>query len=86
MITYPAPVMATYKCKCCGQPFEARVVDRNRGWAQFCSKRCKAVDQSRRGRQNAPAQRARKPHRARPHHEDEQAAEAMARRMFGWAP
>lgn len=34
--------MATYKCKSCKQPFEARTADRARGWAKFCSKSCKA--------------------------------------------
>lgn len=37
---------ATYKCKCCGEPFVARTADRKRGWAKFCSKKCKAVRQS----------------------------------------
>lgn len=32
----------TYKCKCCAKSFVARVADRNRGWALFCSKSCKA--------------------------------------------
>lgn len=36
---------ATYRCKCCGQPFTARVADRKRGWARFCSKSCKAKKQ-----------------------------------------
>ena len=36
---------ATYKCKCCGDPFTARVADRKRGWAKFCSKSCKAKKQ-----------------------------------------
>jgi hypothetical protein len=36
---------AAYKCKCCGEPFTARVADRNRGWARYCSKRCKAIKQ-----------------------------------------
>lgn len=36
------------KCKCCKQPFMARVADRNRGWGRFCSKRCKAVKQEQR--------------------------------------
>ena len=31
-----------YKCKSCGDPFVARVADRERGWARFCSKSCKA--------------------------------------------
>lgn len=38
---------ATYRCKTCGGPFEARVADRNRGWARFCSKSCKATKQTR---------------------------------------
>jgi hypothetical protein len=37
---------ATYKCKSCGNPFEARTADRARGWAKFCSKSCKAVKQA----------------------------------------
>jgi len=36
----------TYKCKGCGKPFEARTADRERGWARFCSKSCKATKQS----------------------------------------
>lgn len=39
---------ATYKCKTCGDPFEARVADRKRGWALYCSKSCKAIEQTRR--------------------------------------
>lgn len=35
-----------YLCKRCGVPFKARVADRARGWARFCSKRCKAVAQT----------------------------------------
>jgi len=35
-----------YKCKCCGKSFTARIADRNRGWARFCSKSCKATRQS----------------------------------------
>lgn len=34
-----------YKCKCCGCFFIARVADRKRGWAKFCSKSCKAKKQ-----------------------------------------
>ncbi|EHP0635572.1 TPA: hypothetical protein O1J52_001364 [Escherichia coli] len=30
------------KCKCCPDTFIARVADRKRGWAQFCSKSCAA--------------------------------------------
>lgn len=36
------------KCKRCGDPFMARVADRNRGWGKFCSKSCKAVAQEQR--------------------------------------
>lgn len=32
----------TVKCKCCPDEFIARVTDRKRGWAQFCSKSCAA--------------------------------------------
>lgn len=35
----------TYKCDHCHTPFEARVADRNRGWARFHSKSCKAKKQ-----------------------------------------
>lgn len=38
--------MQTYKCKCCNREFRARVADRNRGWARYCSKSCKAVRQT----------------------------------------
>lgn len=37
---------ATYRCKCCGDPFVARTADRKRGWAKFCSKSCKAIRQT----------------------------------------
>lgn len=37
---------ATYKCKQCDKPFTARTADRNRGWALFCSKSCKAIKQT----------------------------------------
>ena len=37
-----------YKCKCCGDPFTARIADRARGWALYCSKSCKALQQTRR--------------------------------------
>lgn len=43
----------TYKCKRCKQPFTARVADRNRGWARFCSKSCKAIRQEQRTGQYA---------------------------------
>lgn len=41
---------ATVQVKCankqCGCTFTARVADRKRGWAKFCSKSCKAVVQT----------------------------------------
>ena len=36
---------ATYQCKTCQRDFTARVADRKRGWAKFCSKSCKATFQ-----------------------------------------
>lgn len=36
-----------YNCSFCGKKFTARVADRNRGWARFCSKSCKAKKQTR---------------------------------------
>ena len=45
---------ATYHCKCCRQPFVARTADRKRGWARFCSKRCKAIKQVQRGGPGRP--------------------------------
>ena len=44
---------ASYKCKWCGDPFEARTADRARGWARFCSKTCKAKKQEKRTGQHA---------------------------------
>lgn len=38
--------MPTFNCKQCKKPFNARQADRNRGWARFCSKSCKAKKQS----------------------------------------
>lgn len=43
-------------CKCCPDKFMARVADRNRGWARFCSKSCAAYWKQygrRRGHQTA---------------------------------
>ena len=34
-----------YQCRNCQKPFTARVADRARGWAQYCSKACKQVTQ-----------------------------------------
>jgi hypothetical protein len=45
---------ATYTCKCCKQPFTARVADRKRGWARFCSKSCKAIKQTQRTGRGRP--------------------------------
>lgn len=41
---------STVECKCenCRKPFVARVADRKRCWARFCSKSCKALKQERR--------------------------------------
>jgi len=36
---------AKYNCQHCHKLFSARVADRERGWAKFCTKRCKAKDQ-----------------------------------------
>lgn len=44
---------ATYKCQCCGEPFVARTADRQRGWAKFCSKKCKAIKQTYGGQSQA---------------------------------
>ena len=43
---------ATYSCRRCGKSFTARVADRNRGWALFCSKSCKASEQEGRTHQH----------------------------------
>jgi hypothetical protein len=41
---------AQYTCanRGCGCAFTARIADRKRGWARYCSKSCKAVQQERR--------------------------------------
>ena len=39
---------ATYQCKTCRSDFTARIADRARGWARYCSKSCKAIKQARR--------------------------------------
>lgn len=36
---------AQYRCDSCGKLFTARVADRKRGWAKFCSKACKQIMQ-----------------------------------------
>lgn len=55
--TKPRGAMGTYECLCCGRPFQARKADRKRGWARYCSKRCKAIKQERRTGQHAAYQR-----------------------------
>ncbi|NML34544.1 hypothetical protein [Paraburkholderia antibiotica] len=40
-------------CQHCGEPFTARLADVARGWAKFCSKRCKAIEQESRTGQHA---------------------------------
>lgn len=35
-------------CQCCKKPFQARKADVKRGWAKYCSKRCKAIKQEQR--------------------------------------
>ena len=47
------PMTVERKCRWCKQPFTARVADARRGWARFCSKRCKAMDQEKRTHQFA---------------------------------
>lgn len=37
--------MTKRECRECKAEFSARVADVNRGWAQFCSKSCKATNQ-----------------------------------------
>jgi hypothetical protein len=45
--------IAQYKCQRCQGLFTARTADRDRGWARFCSKSCKAVKQEQRTGQYA---------------------------------
>lgn len=45
--------MIDRKCKCCGLVFSARVADVKRGWAQYCTKSCKAKVQERKNGQHA---------------------------------
>lgn len=37
--------MPIVNCKNCKKEFNARQADLNRGWAKFCSKSCKAIQQ-----------------------------------------
>lgn len=45
--------MVDCSCDWCRKPFTARAADRKRGWARFCSKRCKAIKQESRTGQHA---------------------------------
>ncbi len=45
-----------YHCEWCRVAFSARVADRQRGWAKFCSKTCKAMKQEKRTHQFANLQ------------------------------
>jgi hypothetical protein len=38
----PTGVTVAAVCEGCGEPFEARARDRERGWARFCSRSCAA--------------------------------------------
>lgn len=40
--------MTQRTCKTCSKPFQARMADVKRGWAQYCSKSCKAIKQEQR--------------------------------------
>lgn len=40
-------------CECCRKPFSARTADVRRGWARYCSKRCKAIKQEAKSHQYA---------------------------------
>jgi hypothetical protein len=51
--TRGATVIVNCAYKRCGDPFTARVADRKRGWAKFCSKSCKAKHQESRTHQHA---------------------------------
>lgn len=42
------------KCKNCGDSFMAKSADVKRGWAKFCSKSCKAREQTRRTGYSGP--------------------------------
>lgn len=40
------PSEEVYICKNCQIPFIAKIADRKRGWARFCTKTCKAQKQN----------------------------------------
>lgn len=45
MAVAPRGAKVARTCECCPATFTARVADVKRGWARFCSKRCKAIKQ-----------------------------------------
>lgn len=45
-----------YQCNGCSRTFTARIADRKRGWARFCSKSCKAVVQTKKTGVSGPGQ------------------------------
>lgn len=49
--------MVKRSCEECGKAFNAKPADIRRGWAKFCSKRCKARKQERRTGQYASLQK-----------------------------
>lgn len=50
-MTYPIE-MISCNCLWCKEPFQARKADVKRGWGKFCSKTCKAKNQSSPGGRN----------------------------------
>ena len=67
--------MTQVTCKCCHTHFEARTADVQRGWGKFCSKSCKAIDQTKR-KNRSIRRKARKARKQKtsgryimPHHE-----------------
>ena len=45
-MTSTSTTKVNVRCERCGDIFEAKVADRKRGWARFCSKSCKAIKQT----------------------------------------
>ena len=46
------PSMIDVKCMSCGNSFEARAADVKRGWGKYCSKSCKAHQQTKKQSKN----------------------------------
>jgi hypothetical protein len=59
----------------CKKTFQVRAADKARGWGKFCSKRCKAVEQTRRTGRGAPKGRS---------HDDDWHEDAMHAQEAGW--